>query len=164
MIVNSRDVTWHQTREPLMPPAWTSEAGTGNHAPTVEHVSIPPLDAATVPAPAAALIPAPAATPLPAPVAAPLPPTIQPPLATPRPRLPAPALASAPVPSPAPAPTSTSVLSMPSPTPIPDGVIRKLEVESDVRMSDRTRGETRNRMAQEGAHRMGLLARMSRGA
>ena len=84
-------------------------------------------------------------------------------LRLPPPRLPAPAFAPAPVPSPVPAPTTTPALSMPSPAPIPDRVIRELESESDVCMYGRTRDETRNRMAQGEAHRMGLLARMCPG-
>ena len=40
MVVYSRDVTWHQTREPLIPRARTSEAGTSHHAPAPEFVFI----------------------------------------------------------------------------------------------------------------------------
>ena len=54
--------------------------------------------------------------------------------------------------------------SMPPPTTIPDRVVRELELESDVRLSGRTRGKTCNRMAQKEAHRIGLSARITPGA
>ena len=48
MVVYSRDVTWHETRQALISPARTSETGTRNHAPTPEYVFIPPPAAAPV--------------------------------------------------------------------------------------------------------------------
>ena len=53
---------------------------------------------------------------------------------------------------------------MPPPTPIPHRVVRIQELESVISMSGHTRGDTHNRMAQEEAQRLGLLARMSPGA
>ena len=121
MVVYSPDVTWHQAREPLILPAWTPEAVTGNLAPTSEYVCMSP--------------PATVATPI----------TTTPPNQL----LPhhymnlslVPSSTSAATPTPAPAPTATPALSMPPPpTPIYDSVVRKLGLERDLPMPRCTRG------------------------
>ena len=59
-IVHSRDVTWHQPREPLISPAPTVESEvpqSPSGATTPEYIYIQPAPAATT-APAAALVPA----------------------------------------------------------------------------------------------------------
>ena len=134
-IVHTRDVTWHQPREPLIFPAPT----VGSEVPqwpygvdTPDYIHIQPTPAATT-APAAAPVPA-------SDNAAPAPP-----------RNPAPA--ATPVPAPdnaAPTPPRNSTAS------IRDRVVRELGHEGDVRIPGRTRSETR--AMRESPHSMGRMS------
>ena len=113
-VVHSRDVTWHQPREPLISTAPTVRSGVPQSlsgAETPDYVYIQPKPSATA-TPAAAPVPASA-------IAAP---------------------ASLPNP----------------PVSIPDRIVRELEYEADVRVPDRTRGETR--AMRDPYHSMGLMS------
>ena len=113
-IVHSRDVTWHQPREPLIstaPTVGSEVPQSPSGADTPDYVHIQPIPAATT---------APAAAPVPASDNA------------------------------APAPPRNPTAS------IRDRVVRELGHEGDVRMSGRTRGETR--ALRESPHSMGLMS------
>ena len=134
-IVHSRDVTWHQPREPLIsrtPTVGSEVPQSPSGADTPDYILTQPTPAATT-APAAAPVPAPDNA-IPAPL-----------------RNPAPAAAPVPVSdnaAPAPPRNPTAL--------IPDRIVRELGHEGDVRRSGRTRGETR--AMRKSLHSMGLVS------